>query len=411
MFAIFCKRLQISVTNKSIVVSESISHLGFPKKPLFVSYFSSSSSLAALLDEQKRNFTVSYLVKSCGLSLERATFASKKVHFETPERPDLVVNLLKNHGFTNAHISKLVMGKPLLLLSDPEKTLLPKLQFFGSKGLSDTECAHIISSCPSILLRSIENHLMPIYDFLKKTLVMDEKVATALKRWPRLLCQDAEKNLAPNLGLLREIGVPQPSISLLMTTWPGAAFLKHSKFDEIVKEVKDMGFDPFKSKFVHAIRVLIGMKKVNRENKFEVYGRWGWSKDETLLAFKMRPLIMIISEYKITKVMDFLINKMGWPSTDIARNPLVLCFSLEKRIIPRCSVVQILLSKGLIKKDLSVSTFLGPVEKFFLERYVTKFQKRCPQLLSVYQRNGGSLGRSTKESDLNTCVYETVEAS
>lgn len=410
MFAIFCKRLQISVTNGSIAVSESISHLGFPQKPLFLSYFSSSSSFAALVDEQKPNFTVSYLVKSCGLSLERATFASKKVHFETPERPDLVVNLLKNHGFTNAQISKFVMGAPLLLLSDPEKTLLPKLQFFGSKGLSDTECAQIISSCPSVLVRRL-NRLMPIFDFLKSTLVMDEKVAAALKRWPRLLCQDVEKNLAPNLGLLKEIGVPQPFISRFLTTWPGSAFLKQSKFDEVVKEVKDMGFDPFKSKFVIAIRVLIGIKKANWENKFEVYGRWGWSKDETLLAFKMCPLIMIISENKITKVMDFLINKMGWLSTDIARYPLVLCFSLEKRIIPRCSVVQILLLKGLIKKDLSVYSVLKPVEKHFLERYVTKFQKSCPQLLSVYQRNGGSFGLTTEELDLKICVEETIEAS
>jgi hypothetical protein len=110
MFAIFCKRLQTSVTNGSIVVSESISHLGVPPNPFFVSYFSSSPSFVALLDKQKRNFTVSYLVKSCGLSLKRATLVSLKIHFKTPEGPNLVVNLLKNHGFTNPQISKLVMG-------------------------------------------------------------------------------------------------------------------------------------------------------------------------------------------------------------------------------------------------------------------------------------------------------------
>jgi mTERF domain-containing protein len=335
----------------------------------------------------------------------------KKVHFKTPEGPDLVVNLLKNHGFTNAQISKLVMGEPRLLLSDPVKTILPKLQFFGSKGLSDTKCVHIISFCPSILVRSLQNHHMPIFYFLKSTLTMDEKVATALKRWPRLLCQDAEMNLAPNLRLLRETGVPQSSISRLMTTWPSSAFLKHSKFVEIVKEVKDMGFDPFKSKFVQAIRMLIGMKKANWENKLEVRGRWGWSKDETLLAFKKRPLIMITSKSKITKVMDYLINKMGYPSSDIARNPLIVCSSLEERIIPRCSVVQILLLKGLIKKDLPAYTFLGPVDKYFLERYVTKFQESCPQLLSFYQRNGGSFGRTTKELHLKISVDETIEAS
>jgi mTERF domain-containing protein len=108
--------------------------------------------------------------------------------------------------------------------------------------------------------------------------------------------------------------------------------------------------------------------------------------------------------------MDYLINKMGYPSSDIARNPLIVCFSLEERIIPRCSV-QILLLKGLIKKDLPAYTFLGPVDKYFLERYVTKFQESCPQLLSFYQRNGGLFERTTKELHLKISVDETIEAS
>jgi mTERF domain-containing protein len=102
---------------------------------------------------------------------------------------------------------------------------------------------------------------------------------------------------------------------------------------------------------------------------------------------------------------------MGYPSSDIARIPLIVCFSLEERIIPRCSVVQILLLKGLIKKDLPAYTFLGPVDRYFLERYVTKFQESCPQLLSVYPRNGGSFGRTTKELHLKISVDETIEAS
>jgi hypothetical protein len=53
-FAIFCKRLQTSVTNGRIAVSESISHLGFPPNPFFVSYFSSSPSFVALLDKKKK---------------------------------------------------------------------------------------------------------------------------------------------------------------------------------------------------------------------------------------------------------------------------------------------------------------------------------------------------------------------
>jgi mTERF domain-containing protein len=385
MFVIFCKRLQILVSNRSIAVPSSISHLGFPQNPLFVVNYFSSSSFVGPQDAKKHNFTVSYLVNSCGLPLERAKHASHRLHFETSERPDLVLNLLKNHGFTNAQISKVVNADPELLLSDPEKTIFPKLEFLGSIGLSHSECAKIISNCPSLLSRSLKNHIMPLYDFLKSVLLMNEKVVKTFKiaRWG--LSQDVQKNLAPNLTLLREIGVPQSSISLFLSYYPSTAFIKHTKFDELVEEVKNLGFDPIKSVFVHAIHVLASHRKVNWEHKIEVYQRWGWSKDETLFAFKKHPGCMTIAEENITKTMDFLVNRMGWPSEYVSRNPIVLLFSLEKRIIPRCSVFQILLSKALIKKDLALCTILQPKDKYFLENYVTKFQQNIPQLLEVYQ--------------------------
>ena len=94
---------------------------------------------------------------------------------------------------------------------------------------------------------------------------------------------------------------------------------------------------------------------------------------------------MRLSEKNIMKTMNFLVNKLGRPSTDIARNPVVLHLSLEKRIIPRCLVIQILVANHLVKDDLSFSSFLLVNEKSFLEKYVSKFQDIAPQLLSLYQ--------------------------
>jgi mTERF domain-containing protein len=81
----------------------------------------------------------------------------------------------------------------------------------------------------------------------------------------------------------------------------------------------------------------------------ELYKRWGWSKDMALSAFKRHPNCMLLSEEKITKAMDFFVNKMGWPSANISLNPSVLFFSLEKRIMPRFLVIQILLL-GYVKR-------------------------------------------------------------
>lgn len=146
-----------------------------------------------------------------------------------------------------------------------------------------------------------------------------------------------------------------------------------------------MGFNPAHLTFIAAIKTISQLKKSVWESKFEIYRRWGWSKDETIAAFRRHPHCLLSSEEKITKAMDFLVNKMGWFSQLIAKIPVVLLLSLKKRIVPRCYVVQVLLSKGLITESICPTTFLLPREEVFLEKYVTKFQEKVPQLLNVYQ--------------------------
>ena len=68
--------------------------------------------------------------------------------------------------------------------------------------------------------------------------------------------------------------------------------------------------------------------------------------------------------------MDFFVNKKGKESSLIARRPLLFSYSLEKRLIPRYLIVQFLLSKGLINKDLSFKAMFESNEKMFLHRFV-----------------------------------------
>lgn len=180
--------------------------------------------------------------------------------------------------------------------------------------------------------------------------------------------------------------MPHSCISLLLTHFPEAVMQRHEEFGKIVKEVKEMGFDPNKSTFVLAVHAMSGKgNKSIWKRCFEVYKRWGWSKDDILAAFRKHPHCMMLSEKKIMKGMDFFVNNMGWPSKVIAQLPVVLFFSLEKRIIPRCRVIRVLMSKRLIKDDLSLASVLLPVEKCFLERFVTKFEEEVPELLSIYE--------------------------
>lgn len=264
---------------------------------------------------------------------------------------------------------------------------MPKLEFFYSIGFSQSDLAKTLALDPTLLSRSLDNQIIPSYNFLKTVVLSDDKIVSALKRTTWIFLKDYKTTLVPNISFLTEMGVPQKSVTLLLAHFPETMMQKHEEFCRTVMEVAEMGFHPKKTVFVLAVHAISGKgNKSIWERCFEVYRKWGWPKDDILEAFRRHPHCIMLSEEKINKNMEFLVKKMGWPSKMIVRLPVVLFFSLEKRIVPRCSVVQVLLSKGLVKEDLSLATvLLLPVEKLFLERFVARYKKEVPGLLDVYQ--------------------------
>ncbi|KAG8644391.1 uncharacterized protein LOC110625899 [Manihot esculenta] len=379
MFGFSGARLALNMSVSLLPLNEQLGMFRF--QSLFV-IRSLSSSIASNLN--KHSFVVSYLVNSCGLTLKSAQSATnnKNISFQSPERLDSVLRFLKEHGFTNSQISKIVGNRPQVLLAHPEKTLLPKFEFLRCIGASRSDISLIFCRNPFLLVRSTERFLIPRYEIIKSFLVSNEKVVLVLKRMGRTFPVNCFSN---NLSYLRGVGVPQSLISHLVTDCPSVMCQEVGKFAEGVKKVTNLGFDPSKTAFVDAVRVFYKLSNKTWEHKMKMYRRWGFSEDEIWLIFRKHPICMTISEEKFMRTMDFLVCKMGWQPADVARVPVVYCLSLERRIMPRCSVVRVLLLKGLIKADIRLSSVLIPSEKHFLEMFVIKYQEQVPQLLELFK--------------------------
>ncbi|PQQ19683.1 hypothetical protein Pyn_22614 [Prunus yedoensis var. nudiflora] len=301
------------------------------------------------ISENQHNFTVTYLINTCGLSPEGAILASKWVELQSSERADSVLEFLRNYGASQTQISKLIRSRPTLLSTNPEKTLLPKLEFFSSLEISNADLLKTLAFNPHLLLVSLRNRILPTYNFLR-SMLSEKNVGVLFKLNSGIFLQGHCKHVVPNIGLLRESGMPQPCISFLLT---------------------------------RGTRVLMNKLVLNRSR--EVLKTWGWSEDDFLSAFRKNPWCMIISEKKLMQAMDLLVNKMGWSSGMIAKYPVALGLSLERRLIPRCSVVKVLLLKGLINENLNLGSLVKPAEKQFLEIFVNRYLGEVPELLSVYQ--------------------------
>ncbi|XP_059654565.1 uncharacterized protein LOC132301317 [Cornus florida] len=177
----------------------------------------------------------------------------------------------------------------------------------------------------------------------------------------------------------------ESNILALFTNQPSAFTTNADRFKEIVEEIKKMGFNAQRMNFALAVNAPRGMCKSTWEKKVEVYKKWSLSEDQILVACGKHTRFMVALEDKIMGIMDFFVNKMGWESSIVVRRPMLVCLSLERRIIPRCLVYQILLSKGLIKKGFGLKQLLESPESYFLNKFVEKYEEEAPELLKLYQ--------------------------
>ncbi|KAK1278663.1 hypothetical protein QJS04_geneDACA003688 [Acorus gramineus] len=343
----------------------------------------SISNISESTPTDPKSFTVSYLTSSCGLSPEAALRASKWVTIKTTKNADLVLDFFRNHGFDQTHIAKVINQQPMLLKLHVERILKPKMDFLTRYGFSSSQLITLVSRDPTILT---QKQLVPSLELLKGLIGTQEGVVASIGHSVHVLDPAHHKRLVPNVSALREHGVPVSQVSKLIIRSPNVLCLPaFTRFREVVAAVHGMGIDPSKTKFVEAVKTMVGSSKSTWDGKFEVYKNLGWSEDEILMVFKRRPTFLALSEKKIRRGMEYYTKVLGWERSYITRYPILLSYSLEKRVIPRCSVLQVLLSKGLIKKDLKWSTTLSIKEKLFLERFVTKYKLEAPELMRAYQ--------------------------
>ncbi|KAE8717374.1 Mitochondrial transcription termination factor family protein, putative isoform 1 [Hibiscus syriacus] len=340
-------------------------------------------SLPFSTTSNQQSFTVSYLVKTCGLSPESASSVSKRVSFETPSQPDSVIAFLKDREFSKTQIATIIGKMPRILSSSVEKTLLPKITFFNSKGISSSDITKLFVKNPHILRISLEKKIVPSFNFLSNLFQSDNAAFGTVNLHPRIFLYDFDSYVLPNHNILRQNGVPEVNIVKGLRRVPKAFFVAPPLFKDDVEKIKKMGFNPARFTFVKALYVLGSMSKSTWERKFDVYKKCGWSEKEILEAFKVFPLLMAFSEDKIKAVMNFLVNVMGFQALLIVKRPNLLGMSMEKRIVPRGFFLKDLVSRGLLEKKLGLKMFLIS-EELFLESFVYCYEEKASELLKLY---------------------------
>ncbi|KFK40598.1 hypothetical protein AALP_AA2G016400 [Arabis alpina] len=310
---------------RRLVQLQKCSNLSFSLNPLFAfsNYFSSSSaSVVTDVSSQEgilkgKTFTVSYLVASLGLTTKLAESISRKVSFEEKGNPDSVLSLLRSHGFTDSQISSVITNYPRLLILDAKKSIGPKLRSLQSReGGSTSELTEILSKVPKILGKTGEKTISIYYDFVKEVIEADKSVK--FQKLCHSLPQEGsrQENKIRNLSVLRELGMPQQLLfPLLISDYQ--PICGKGKFQESLKKVVEMGFDPTTLNFVDALTVVYGYSDKTLEERVNVYKRLGFSVEDVWEMFKKWPISLRLTEKKITNMFESL-KKCGLLEDDVS---------------------------------------------------------------------------------------------
>ncbi|XP_065869426.1 uncharacterized protein [Euphorbia lathyris] len=156
-------------------------------------------------DVNPHSFTINYLINKCGLSPQMALSTSKKVRLKPSHNPDLILSFFQKHGFLNAEITEMVMKYPQFLVSKPQKTIFPKVEFFRSKFPSTFDLVRIFTSHPLLLERSLDKQLVPAFNLFKDLFQSEEKAITAVKRNPWVLTRSLKKSVIPRAAVIQHL--------------------------------------------------------------------------------------------------------------------------------------------------------------------------------------------------------------
>ncbi|KAL4193765.1 hypothetical protein AMTRI_Chr06g178480 [Amborella trichopoda] len=338
------------------------------------------------LPSSTSSFMVNLFVDSFGFSKQGAIAASSQLlHIKTPEKALSVLNFLKAKGFEAIHIHTIISKRPHLLAANVEKNLAPKFKLFEDLGLSKFDLGAVISAHPTIVMYSLNKRLLPNILFLKNYL--DPKGFLKLLKGQGRSSVLVSKRLQSNVRFMESQGIGGSKLRALLLKRTFLFEVKSIRLIEITEKVKELGIESHFKMYSHAVGFMSSMSKETWQRKFKFFKSFGWSEEDIRTAFQKMPVIFCLSEQKLQKTMNYFINELKYDEKYLCFHPLIFCFNLERRLIPRINLLKVLRSRKLLEKDASLLTICVLSEKVFLERYVLSFGEEAENLLNIYKGN------------------------
>jgi len=224
---------------------------------------------------------------------------------------------------------------------------------------------------------------------LLKTFMTEEDISKLLTT-NTLLFDARDDNLKSAISLLQGLGFEGQVLSELVATQPSLLMTSEEKIMKLFKQAEDLGFKKGSKTFAYALPLIWAVGKLNLERRLQCLSSLGFSEEQISELSSRDPRFLGLSEEKLKSIVDFMVNYVELPLSDLVKYPHLLTYSLEKRIVPRFRVMEALTSMQVQELKIPFVRIFHMTEKRFLEKYVNRNAK-SPILRTIY--HGGKAGK------------------
>ncbi|CAL5043697.1 unnamed protein product [Urochloa decumbens] len=321
-----------------------------------------------------------YLVATWGLTRAQALKSSKKIsHLKSPSNPDAVLAFLSDLGLPRSDIAAVAAVDPHFLCAGVERTLAPRVAELSDLGLSRPQIASLVPlALCSFRCSSLGRNFafwLSAFDGSFETLFK------ALRFNRGLLAAHVERVAKPNLALLQQLGL---SASDLYRFHPRLLTMPQTRIQEAVVRIDEFGVKRNSSLFRHALVLFAVLNQELLTKKFEAFRTLGWSSDDIQMAVRKMPSILGMSIARMCRNLKFLTGDAGLEIPYITQRPVLIMYSLERRLLPRHCVLKDLKAKGLLNAGVDFYNMVACPDKKFIDKFVLPYKESFPDLAGAY---------------------------
>ncbi|CAL9102695.1 unnamed protein product [Musa textilis] len=320
-------------------------------------------------------------LQSCELSSkEAAKMAKDHICEKTLPSSSPSIEFFKQSGWSDAQVMKLMQREPRYLRANVETVLKPKMRSLQDMGFSDTEIVQLVSSCPSVLrLRDIQSRI----NFWRSLLGSNERLIKACRRNMFILGYSLARTIEPCISLFREHGFSDERIAHMVVTVRGC-FGGIDKLKEVIKYIEELGVPRDSVVYLYALDVVMNMNRSRFDATSATLMSFGFSQPDIVAAFRKYPYVWTFSKKTICDKMTFLLKEAGFELTSIICYPVILTYSLEKRLRPRYEVMNFLKQNKLLDKGYNLRSVLNLSEEKFRIKFLFRLKEKFTSLYDSY---------------------------